>query len=374
MRRYLFSSHDGFGLGHTRRNALVARAVLAEDPGAEVTLVTGLPVRPGWLGDPRLRVVHVPALLKGSDGGYRNAGMTLEQALAERSAVFRSVVEAERPDVVVVDRHPYGLAGELRDGLERAARGGAALVLGLRDVLDESATVRAELAGQGWAGVPQVFDEVVVYGDRGLCDHEAEYGLPVRPRYCGWVVEAAPRRPRDPNLVVITAGGGGDGDAVFRLGAEALARVPGRRGLLLAGPYATSTGLADLVRDPAVQGRLQLVRDVPGCVETLAEAGAVVQMAGYNATVEALAAGLRPILVPRRSPRREQAIRAARLAGLGLADVVDEDASPEEVAWLLARPRTLPAGALAASGVALDGASRAARVLAALAGRRVVAA
>ena len=75
-----------------------------------------------------------------------------------------------------------------------------------------------------------------------------------------------------------------------------------------------------------------------------------------------------------RSPRREQAIRAARLAGLGLADVVDEDASPEEVAWLLARPRTLPAGALAASGVALDGASRAARVLAALAGRRVVAA
>jgi predicted glycosyltransferase len=143
--------------------------------------------------------------------------------------------------------------------------------------------------------------------------------------------------------------------------------------VLLAGPYAIRR-VGALLDDPAAAGRLELVRDVPGCVGTLAGAGAVVQMAGYNATVEALAAGLRPVLVPRRSPRREQAIRAARLAGLGVADVVDEAASPEEVAWLLARPRRLSRGALAAAGVALDGAARSARVLATLAGVRVAAA
>ena len=64
-------------------------------------------------------------------------------------------------------------------------------------------------------------------------------------------------------------------------------------------------------------------------------------MAGYNTTVEALAAGVRPLLVPRRSPRREQAIRATRLASLGLADIVDEDATVDEVSWLLRRPRRL---------------------------------
>ncbi len=38
MARYLFSSHDGFGLGHTRRNTLIAHALLRRDPTAEVTL------------------------------------------------------------------------------------------------------------------------------------------------------------------------------------------------------------------------------------------------------------------------------------------------------------------------------------------------
>jgi predicted glycosyltransferase len=373
MARYLFSSHDGFGLGHTRRNVLVARAVLAADPQASITIVTGLPLRPRWLGDPRLRVVRVPALLKGSDGGYRHAELPFEEALARRSAAFDAAVGAHRPHVVVVDRHPYGIAGELRAGLDRAARHGSALVLGLRDVLDEAAAVRAELAGDGWSGVAATFDETLVYGDRVLCDHEAEYGLPVTPRYCGWVAEAAPRRTRDPRLVVITAGGGGDGDAVFRLGTRAVAAMADRHAVLVAGPYATRDGLDELAADPALGGRMRLVRDAPGCVETFAGAGAVVQMAGYNATAEALAAGLRPVLVPRRTPRREQAVRAGRLAGLGLADVLDEQAPAEEAVWLLRRDRLLAAGALDSAGIHLDGAQRAAAGLAVLAGAAAAA-
>jgi predicted glycosyltransferase len=80
------------------------------------------------------------------------------------------------------------------------------------------------------------------------------------------------------------------------------------------------------------------------------------------------------VLVPRRTPRREQAIRATRLAALDLADVVDEPASASEVAWLLRRPRALGPGDLDAAGIRLDGAARAARHLTALAGRRTAAA
>ena len=43
--RYLFYSHDGYGLGHVRRNSLIAQAVLDTDPTAQVSLVTGLGVR-----------------------------------------------------------------------------------------------------------------------------------------------------------------------------------------------------------------------------------------------------------------------------------------------------------------------------------------
>ena len=84
-------------------------------------------------------------------------------------------------------------------------------------------------------------------------------------------------------------------------------------------------------------------------------------MAGYNSTLEALAAGHRPVLVPRRHPRSEQAIRAERLQELGLADVVQPGADPAEVAaWLRDRPRVLPGGALDAAGIDLRGAETAA--------------
>ena len=62
-----------------------------------------------------------------------------------------------------------------------------------------------------------------------------------------------------------------------------------------------------------------------------------------------------------RNPRREQAIRALRLSALGLADTVDEKADPEEVAWLVDRPRAQAPGAAEAAGIRLDGADVAAR-------------
>jgi predicted glycosyltransferase len=361
MARYLFASHDGFGLGHVRRNTLVARAILAREPDAEIVVVTGLPMRPAWLGE-GVRVVSVPPLLKDSAGSYRNPGMSLQQALAARSAAFTDAVESVRPHVVVVDRHPYGLAGELREGLYAARAGGAALVLGLRDILDQASAVTAELAGAGWAGVPDLYDEVLVYGERILCDHEREYGLPVTPRYTGWVVDTVdtvgPRR-REPGLVVVSAGGGGDGAAVFALGGQLARRLPDGRFVIVAGPYAT--------RDVEGGGNVTVLRDAPGCAELFSTAVGVVQMAGYNTTFEALAAGLRPVLVPRRNPRREQAIRASRLTSLGVADTVDEGVPVEEVDWLLARSRLLPEGALEAAGIRLDGADRAAQAVSALA-------
>jgi predicted glycosyltransferase len=374
MARYVFSSHDGFGVGHVRRNVLIARAVLAAEADAEIVIVTGLAVRPSWLGDGRLRVERVPGLVKDAGGAYRNPDVSFAAAIERRAERFAEVVAAHRPDVVVVDRHPYGTGGELRPGLDAARARGAATVLGLRDILDEPGVVAAELAGAGWRGVATTYDRVLVYGERVLCDHVAEYGLPVAPTYCGWVVEPGALDRREHGLLVVTAGGSGDGEAVFALGLDVCASMPEVRAVLVAGPYAASTLDDDALRRRGLADRVRLVRDTPGCGPLFARADRVVQMAGYNSTFECLAAGIRPVLVPRRTPRREQVIRATRLAALGLADVVDEPASAGEVAWLLRRPRGLGAGQLDRAGIRLDGASRVARHLTALAGRRTAAA
>jgi predicted glycosyltransferase len=357
MTRYLFSSHDGYGLGHVRRNTLIAEALLRVDPSAQIALVTGLRVNPSWSIDKRISIVRVPSLLKDSDGSYRHESLPFQDALAQRASIFTSTVETLRPDVVVVDRHPFGIGNELRFGLELAKNNDARLVLGLRDILDEPEPIRAELIGKGWEGAKDLYDDALVYGGPELCDHVAEYGLPIEPTYCGWVVEHPRAAVRDDKLIVVTAGGGGDGKDVFELGLEVFERLPRHRGVLVAGPYAAP------LPDHLFDGRVQLLRDAPGCVTLFAGASAVLQMAGYNSTFESLAAGIRPVLVPRRSPRREQAIRATRLAALGLADVVDDGAAPDEVAWLLQRKRLVGARELQRSGILLVGADRAAHAL-----------
>ncbi|MGZ5404330.1 MAG: hypothetical protein ACXWDL_06750, partial [Nocardioides sp.] len=336
MARYLFCAHDGFGLGHVRRSTLVARALMARDPEAEITIVTGLAVGVTWAGPGSIRIVHVPSLLKDPSGTYRTPGATFAAAVELRSQAMEQTVTDFSPDVVVVDRHPYGVAGELRRGLHRAARDGASLVLGLRDILDEPAEVRQELSGPGWEGAAELYDEVLTYGDRVLCDHEVEYGLPVTPRYCGWVVDQTSPVVRDWGLVVVT---GGDGAEVHRLGIDVTRSRPHLRTVKVTEPHARAV-LADRPAedtDPGDRGRV--LRDMSGCAALMARAGRVIQRAGYNSTFEALAAGIRPILVPRLAPRREQAIRADRLAALDVADVVDGDVSSEELTWLLRRPR-----------------------------------
>ncbi len=361
-------SHDGYGLGHVRRNTLIAKAMVAVDPTVRPIVVTGIGRQPDWLVDSDFEVFRIPSLIKDAGGRYTNEQMSPQRAVEERGRMFAELIVEREPSAIIVDRHPLGIAGELRRGLSEGRRRGAAISLGLRDVLDEPFVVRRELAGYDWRIAPGLFDQVVVYGSELLCDHQREYQAPYTPRYCGWVVDAptmAAGAVVDHDLVVVTAGGGGDGDDIVRLGRRALEALPDRRGLIVAGPFAQST------LDATHSKNITVVESVPSCAELYATAGASLQMAGYNSTAEALVAGVRPLLMPRRAPRREQAIRAGRLAAIGLADVVDYGTTPDELVWWLQRPRRLRDGALADAGIDVNGAYTAA---AALLHQRMVAA
>jgi predicted glycosyltransferase len=264
-------------------------------------------------------------------------------------------VDRTEPDVVLVDRYPFGSHGEFRRGVERARLRGARLAVGLRDILNEPTIIRAEMAGPAWEQADDLYEVAFVYGSPHFADHEAEYGLPVRPQYCGWVTDAVTRRTPHARCLVVTAGGGIDGLNVFKVGVALLARSPEWSGLFIVGPFANTDAIRAILG--TIADRVALVHNPADSASLVACGRATVQMGGYNSVYEALAAGRRPILVPRQWPGREQLIRAERLTGLGLADVVDPSDPLGHPLHVLDGSRLLAPHELERAGIDLNGAT-----------------
>jgi predicted glycosyltransferase len=289
-----------------------------------------------------------------------------------------------RPDALIVDHAPAGLKGEavptlryLKDHSPQTR-----LIVGLRDVIDEPARVRQAWAREGvYPLLDDVYDRILVYGERDLHDVVAEYALSPRAaaktRFVGHLQrEPGERSPaevrsglplRTDRLVVITAGGGGDGGALIR---TALAAMRQRRRsiefdcLLIGGPL-MSTEERNAARDLAAQGSdVHFLDFTDDLASYLGAADGVVAMGGYNTVCEILSLGTPALIVPRVHPRKEQLIRAEALAARGLVRMLHPDAlSPRrllaEMEALLVdppSPRTrLPMDGLAGVAAALDG-------------------
>src|SRR5690349_10685901 len=118
--RFLFYSHDGMGLGHTRRHMAIAAALTELSPEASVLVATGAD-EVNRLGlPPHVEVLKLPSLRKLANEQYasRRLRIPTPEIRAMRSALLTAAVKSFRPTVVLVDKHPFGAAGEFREALE----------------------------------------------------------------------------------------------------------------------------------------------------------------------------------------------------------------------------------------------------------------
>lgn len=349
--RVMLYSHDSVGLGHIRRNLALAHALVEDSrtpAGARpVTgiLLTGVGHEAELDVPDGFDVVLLPGIRKG-DVGYqpRNVQVPMEHLIDIRERVAKGVVRGLTPDLIIVDRHPYGVDGELRKVLAqtRAWRPETTIVLGLREVLDDPATVEREWAALGDLDeLREIFDEIWVYGDPAVHDVRSTGEVPAElhdlVRHTGylsdgrhWVPETDPTaRP----YVLTMVGGGSDGHALAH--AAARATVPdGHRHLVVAGPQMPAGHLAD-IRAVAAPGS-SVVASVPDGLATIRRASAVVSMAGYNTVCEVMSTTTPALLVPRQAPRLEQLIRARALAAVRAVDVLEpDDLTPARITeWL----------------------------------------
>lgn len=349
--RVALFSHDSVGLGHVRRNLAIAHALtraLPELRGEEVTgiLLTGdasataFPAPRGW------DWVVLPGITVG-DGGYRSRHLAagIDRVTAMRGGAAAGVLSAFGPDLVIVDRHPFGVHGELTAALRtlRDERPSCVTVLGLRDVLDRPAVAREEfrLLG-GAAAVRELYDAVWVYGDPAVHDMrvtgELPRGLHDLVFHTGYLANGRstsmrhePVRP----FVLTTVGGGADGLRTAMTAAAAEVPV-GHDHLVVTGPQMPEPDRA-LVRAAATAATrvVETVSDMPDLVH---RAAAVVGMGGYNTVCEVMSSPTPLLVVPRASRRDEQRIRAAALARVGaVAAAAPETLDADTVADFFAR-------------------------------------
>ena len=352
--RFLLYSPDSFGLGHIRRTISISEQLLGDFHGSSALILTGAP-RAHYFDYPRQAdYVKLPSVSKDGNGRYasRDLDLSFSETCALRSQIIEHAVSFFPPDVLVVDHSPLGLGGEAVSMLRRIRHRspGTLRVLGLRDLIDEPARVRAAWQKDGvYDAIREYYDIIAIYGQRDIFDPVREYGLPAdlecKVRFVGYIHRngctgnasdlVARFAPRTGRLVTVTLGGGGDGNLLLRSllrGYETLGTDPPFEVVAVAGPLMSPkkrVRFAALARPLDGLTLLDRAESLPDLIEA---SDFVVSMGGYNTVCELACSGARALIVPRTFPRKEQLIRARLLAERGVVDFLDPcDAEPRRL-------------------------------------------
>lgn len=332
-------SHDSQGIGHVRRNLSIAHQLSAKAhvsglmvSGLADAQVFPLPAGFDWL--------FIPAIKKGA-GGYlaRNLAESTDNILKIRSRILSATLKSFAPDLVIVDRHIFGVGGELRKPLRQLKKKHphARIVLGLREILDEPAAAKREWAALGAEDeIAQLVDDVWVYGSEDVHDPVATGEIPAfladKVRYTGYLAhgressEPVQCRTVDKPFILTTVGGGSDGFHLVHKAARM--KVPsGYQHIVVAGPQMHDSDFFKLRQ--SAHPDTQIYRSWPGLSKLIASASAVISMGGYNTACEILASRTPALIVPREVPRKEQLIRAQALRAVGAAEYLRPHAVSE---------------------------------------------
>jgi predicted glycosyltransferase len=365
--RVLIYSHDTFGLGHLRRCRTIAHSLVERFKGLSVLILSGSPIIGSFDFRARVDFVRIPGVIKLRNGDYQSLGLhiALDQTMAMRAAIIRHTAESFRPDLFLVDKEPMGLKGEVVPTLKMLKGMGTRLVLGLRDIMDDPEVLSREWRHKNVMPVlDTLYDDIWVYGLKEIAEPLAGLACPPSVErkmiYTGYIPRTLGSldRPRDlpfgsdPYLLV-TVGGGGDGMSVvdWVLSAYEHDRSLACNVLIALGPFMSTARQREFHARASRLPRVRTVTFDTHLEHLMANSAGVVAMGGYNTFCEILSFDKPAILIPRVAPRREQLIRARRVAQMGLMQMLDIDSGNDPAVMaaalrgLASRPRPSEHGA-----------------------------
>ena len=361
----LMYSHDTYGLGHIRRTMAIASHL--RDPYTNILILTGSTLVGRFSLPDRIDFVRIPGMIKKTNEEYLPLSIKInpEHVLDIRKNIIKCTTKAFRPHLFIVDKEPLGLKKEILPTLKwlRRSLPETRTILGLRDIMDEASVIKNDWEEKGiYTAMDELYSEIWVYGNREFYDPVQEYCIPEsiskKITFTGYIPRRIPGKKAvqrikkkyiDNNgdkLVVVTAGGGGDGytmmNTFLSMVESANSPLPFKI-VFITGPFMPRRE-RDEISERSKRLGVRAWHFYRRMEEILAAADLVVSMGGYNTVCEILTQGTDSLIIPRETPRKEQLIRAQVLHAQNLADYIPwESFSPQtlrkKLYELLERPR-----------------------------------
>lgn len=345
-------SHDAFGLGNIRRMLTICTHLLKSISNLSILVVSGSPMLQSFRLPQGLDYIKLPCINRGESGEmavkYLNAD--IESTLQLRSELILAAAKNYQPDLILVDKKPYGIKGELTATIDYLKKSlpETKLVLLLRDILDAPEKTTREWQKEGYyQAVESLYDRVLVAGMPEIFNLCVEYQFPdaitKKVDFCGYLRKEFGLKNRrtirkelniqpQEKLVLVTPGGGEDGYELINTYLTGITQVDRQqkiRSLIFCGPEMPLKQQKKIIKKVGSNPQVEVLEFSDDLMSYIDAADLVVCMSGYNTICEVLSAGKLAIAIPRIKPAQEQQIRAKSMAKRGLlATIHPHDLTP----------------------------------------------
>jgi predicted glycosyltransferase len=356
------------GTGHLSRALTLARAFVAK--GHDVQIASGGMPAP-QLDHSDIQMLQLPPLRSDGINFTRlldNAGAPADEAyLSSRSHTQNSAVAAFQPDILFTELFPFGrrvLSTEFLSLLDtaKAMPTPPVILSSIRDILAPPS--KPSKASRADDIIARYYTAVLVHSDPQTTQLSQSWPVSNRLapflRYTGYVAPpSAGAHPGNTGAgeILVSAGGGSVGDALFETAVSAARLSPTQQWRLLVGGSFATDRVAKLVH--LAKGTRTIIEPArPDFRQMLHGAAASVSMCGYNTALDLLQAGTPAVMIPFDAGNEvEQTLRATSLASMpGLSVLRSADLTPQTLTLNL--QQVLNEGRRTDTGLKFDGAAQ----------------
>jgi len=344
--RMLIYSHDTFGMGHIQRSLKISRAMVSRYGNLSILIVTGSPVAHRIKFPSSVDYIKLPSVRKVGADQYqaRSLNMSFERVLELRSNIVLDAVQGFEPHIFLVDHSPIGMKGELLPTLEwlQNRSKNTVRLIGLRDIIDAPEVVTEVWEKQGIYNIlEKMYDHILIYGTKTVFDPVEAYKftaiLQQKSTFCNYICERQSEKkdssslkgePKKRPLVIVSTGGGdGAGETVIGNYLEMLKTFETEinfDSIIVTGPFMNKKLYSEYL-NASKDLPVTLKKYVSSMQALYRHSDLVVSTGGYNTITDLLCSAKRALVIPRVMHRKEQLMRAERLAELGLLSCLPPD-------------------------------------------------